>query len=56
MHYDIDQPVNHGDRLRVEITEAGVKRMAVLRRVLEGETAILTDIEGHGWIEEGSGT
>jgi|GEM_PF-6082074 len=24
MHYDIDQPVNHGDRLRVEITEAGV--------------------------------
>lgn len=56
MDYAIDAPVNHGDRLRVEITDkaTGQKRMAVLRRALLGETALLTDVEGHGWIEEGS--
>gem|GEM_PF-6656531 len=29
--------------------------MAVLRRALPGEVGILRDVEGHEWIEEGSG-
>lgn len=56
MDYDIDAPVNDGDRIRVEITERGVKRWATLRRAKDGDKVLLRDLEGRAWTEEGSVT
>lgn len=55
MAYSIDAPVNHGDRIAVDITTAAGKRRAILRRALPGDTVIMTDLEDHAWTEEGSG-